>query len=167
MSIIRYVPAKGTAGLARSRVRGKRRSPAPPARSTPSVSFIVMVSQISRNRPGNSNPPASDCSVQHQALSRAAQASLQAAGQNRTAHHRFHNRCIWWKNSRRSFSVKSCVEEKLHVAVLTQTTAIVKALVGCLLSLRRFIRWIQELRNRLRCHPHPRLPPQCGASAGN
>src|SRR5579859_4431541 len=43
MSMMRYVPAKGTAGLARSRVRGKRRSPAPPARRTPSVSFIVMV----------------------------------------------------------------------------------------------------------------------------
>src|ERR1700734_1108572 len=40
MSIMRYWAGKGTAGLARSRVRGKRRSPAPPASKTPSVSLI-------------------------------------------------------------------------------------------------------------------------------
>src|ERR1700685_3874121 len=40
ISMMRYMPANGTAGLARSRVRGKSRSPAPPASSTPSVSFI-------------------------------------------------------------------------------------------------------------------------------
>src|SRR5271156_2174589 len=41
MSMMRYWPAKGTAGLARSRGRGKSRSPAPPASNTPSVSLIV------------------------------------------------------------------------------------------------------------------------------
>src|SRR5580765_1666431 len=40
MSIMRYWPANGTAGLARSRVRGKSLSPAPPASRTPSVSLI-------------------------------------------------------------------------------------------------------------------------------
>src|SRR5580692_5133972 len=40
MSIMRYWPPKGTAGFARSRVRGKSLSPAPPASSTPSVSLI-------------------------------------------------------------------------------------------------------------------------------
>src|SRR5579863_2313659 len=34
------MPPKVTAGLARSRVSGKRRSPAPPASRTPRVSFI-------------------------------------------------------------------------------------------------------------------------------
>src|SRR5579859_2008760 len=34
------MPPKVTAGLARSRVSGYRRSPAPPASNTPSVSFI-------------------------------------------------------------------------------------------------------------------------------
>src|ERR1017187_1785727 len=42
MSMMRYWPANGTAGLARSRVRGKSRSPAPPASSTPSVSLIIL-----------------------------------------------------------------------------------------------------------------------------
>src|ERR1039458_462918 len=41
-SMIRYSPPKGTAGLARSRVRGKSRSPAPPASKTPSVSLIAV-----------------------------------------------------------------------------------------------------------------------------
>src|SRR5690348_5159560 len=41
MSMMRYWPAKGTAGLARSRVRGKSLSPAPPASRTPSVSLMV------------------------------------------------------------------------------------------------------------------------------
>src|ERR1035438_4182092 len=41
MSMMRYCPPKGTAGLARSRVRGKSRSPAPPASNTPSVSLIA------------------------------------------------------------------------------------------------------------------------------
>src|SRR5580698_7695981 len=45
MSMMRYCPAKGTAGFARSRVRGKRRSPAPPASNTPRVSLIFFVSQ--------------------------------------------------------------------------------------------------------------------------
>src|ERR1700742_1550431 len=40
MAMMRYWPAKGTAGLARSRVRGKSLSPAPPASKTPSVSLI-------------------------------------------------------------------------------------------------------------------------------
>src|ERR1700733_8247195 len=43
MSMMRYWPAKGTAGLARSRVRGKSRSPAPPASRTPSVSLMVLL----------------------------------------------------------------------------------------------------------------------------
>src|SRR6185437_8876870 len=43
MSMMRYCPAKGTAGFARSRVRGKSRSPAPPASKTPSVSLIVQI----------------------------------------------------------------------------------------------------------------------------
>src|SRR6202795_1544910 len=34
-STIRYLPPKGTAGLARSRVRGKRRVPLPPASTMP------------------------------------------------------------------------------------------------------------------------------------
>src|SRR5882724_9478490 len=38
MSMMRYSPPKGTAGLARSRVSGHRRSPWPPARSTPMAS---------------------------------------------------------------------------------------------------------------------------------
>src|SRR6476620_10086333 len=45
MSMMRYWPAKGTAGLARSRVSGKRRSPAPPASRTPSVSLIFLFPQ--------------------------------------------------------------------------------------------------------------------------
>src|ERR1700686_2252341 len=36
-SMIRYLPPKGTAGLARSRVRGKRRVPLPPARTMPNT----------------------------------------------------------------------------------------------------------------------------------
>src|SRR5947209_17543967 len=40
-SMMRYTPPKVTAGLARSRVSGYRRSPAPPANSTPSVSFMA------------------------------------------------------------------------------------------------------------------------------
>src|ERR1700683_647036 len=43
MSMMRYWPAKGTAGFARSRVKGKSRSPAPPASKTPSVSLIVQL----------------------------------------------------------------------------------------------------------------------------
>src|SRR5580704_12022819 len=39
-SMMRYTPPKGTAGLARSRVSGQRRSPWPPARSTPIASRI-------------------------------------------------------------------------------------------------------------------------------
>src|SRR5437667_7300890 len=39
-SMIRYTPPKGTAGLARSRVSGQRRSPWPPARSTTMASRI-------------------------------------------------------------------------------------------------------------------------------
>src|SRR5262252_1809793 len=34
-SMMRYLPPKGTAGLARSRVSGKRRVPLPPARTMP------------------------------------------------------------------------------------------------------------------------------------
>ncbi len=62
------VPPKGTAGLARSRVSGKRRSPAPPASRTPSVSFIVMASQISLNRSWR----AADCSCSIGSVSRCA-----------------------------------------------------------------------------------------------
>src|ERR1700682_3099046 len=40
MSMMRYIPPNGTAGLARSRVSGHRRSPWPPARSTPMASRI-------------------------------------------------------------------------------------------------------------------------------
>src|ERR1700693_5575022 len=36
-STIRYLPPKGTAGLARSRVRGKRRVPLPPASTMPNT----------------------------------------------------------------------------------------------------------------------------------
>src|ERR1035437_5151964 len=36
-SMIRYLPPKGTAGLARSRVRGKSRVPLPPARTMPNT----------------------------------------------------------------------------------------------------------------------------------
>src|SRR5262245_16312691 len=36
-STMRYLPPKGTAGLARSRVRGYRRVPLPPARTRPST----------------------------------------------------------------------------------------------------------------------------------
>src|ERR1700728_2190378 len=42
ISMMRYCPPNGTAGFARSRVSGKSRSPAPPAKSTPNVSFIGM-----------------------------------------------------------------------------------------------------------------------------
>src|SRR5262245_18971286 len=35
------MPPKGTAGLARSRVRGSRREPLPPARTTANTSFIA------------------------------------------------------------------------------------------------------------------------------
>src|ERR1035438_8883953 len=42
MGMSRESPPKGTAGLARSRVSGKSLSPAPPASSTPSVSFMSM-----------------------------------------------------------------------------------------------------------------------------
>src|SRR2546423_6311642 len=40
MSMMRYSAPKGTAGLARSRVSGHRRSPCPPARRTPMASRI-------------------------------------------------------------------------------------------------------------------------------
>src|ERR1700722_15761184 len=50
ISMMRYWPAKGTAGLARSRVRGKSRSPAPPASRTPSVSLIVQLPQAIHSR---------------------------------------------------------------------------------------------------------------------
>src|ERR1700758_3197221 len=40
MSMMRDWPAKGTAGLARSRVKGNNLSPAPPASNTPSVSLM-------------------------------------------------------------------------------------------------------------------------------
>src|ERR1700719_4007230 len=40
MSMMRYSPPKGTAGLARSRVSGHKRSPWPPARRTPMASRI-------------------------------------------------------------------------------------------------------------------------------
>src|SRR6202035_5723377 len=40
MSMMRYSPPNGTAGLARSRVKGHNRSPCPPASSTPMASFI-------------------------------------------------------------------------------------------------------------------------------
>src|SRR6185437_6798769 len=50
MSMMRYCPAKGTAGFARSRVRGKSRSPAPPASKTPSVSLIVQIPQAIHSR---------------------------------------------------------------------------------------------------------------------
>src|ERR1700722_1670121 len=45
ISMMRYWPAKGTAGFARSRVRGKSRSPAPPASKTPNVSLIIRLPQ--------------------------------------------------------------------------------------------------------------------------
>jgi hypothetical protein len=41
---------EGTAGLARSRVRGKSRSPAPPASKTPSVSLISLITQAPAQR---------------------------------------------------------------------------------------------------------------------
>src|SRR5437660_12790660 len=40
------MPPKVTAGLARSRVSGCSRSPAPPASSTPSVSFISLTASL-------------------------------------------------------------------------------------------------------------------------
>src|ERR1022692_5085386 len=39
------MPPKVTAGLARSRVSGYKRSPAPPASKTPRVSLILMISE--------------------------------------------------------------------------------------------------------------------------
>ncbi len=39
--MMRYRAPKGTAGLARSRVSGHKRSPWPPARSTPMASLIA------------------------------------------------------------------------------------------------------------------------------
>src|ERR1035437_10833115 len=51
MSMMRYWPAKGTAGLARSRVSGKSRSPAPPASSTPSVSLMILLPLKPKCRP--------------------------------------------------------------------------------------------------------------------
>src|ERR1035438_6334125 len=42
MGMSRESPPNGTAGLARSRVRGKSLSPAPPASKTPSVSLIAV-----------------------------------------------------------------------------------------------------------------------------
>src|SRR5271170_1799526 len=53
MSMMRYWPANGTAGLARSRVRGKSRSPAPPASKTPSVSLISQNSGTALGRTAN------------------------------------------------------------------------------------------------------------------
>src|SRR5262249_35893746 len=47
-------PPKLTAGLARSRVRGYKRSPAPPASNTPNVSLI----EPARSQPGHSKPHA-------------------------------------------------------------------------------------------------------------
>src|SRR5690606_31244925 len=52
----RYFPASGTAGLARSLVRGKSRVPAPPPRITASVSFMTdrrygVVSGVGVHRP--------------------------------------------------------------------------------------------------------------------
>src|SRR6266478_4970089 len=41
MSMMRYSPPNGTAGLARSRVSGHNRSPCPPASSTPMASRIA------------------------------------------------------------------------------------------------------------------------------
>src|SRR5579872_106978 len=40
-SMIRYLPPKGTAGLARSRVSGKRRVPLPPASTIPSTRMRI------------------------------------------------------------------------------------------------------------------------------
>ena len=41
MSMRRYLPPMGTAGLLRCRVRGNRREPRPPPRMTASTSFIA------------------------------------------------------------------------------------------------------------------------------
>src|SRR5580700_1060269 len=54
------MPPKVTAGLARSRVRGYRRSPAPPASKTPSVSLMLVIPECCVPQPGQ------DCVV-HQA----------------------------------------------------------------------------------------------------
>src|ERR1700722_3719316 len=49
-SMMRYTPPKGTAGFARSRVKGHSRSPWPPARSTPSALRIeVAIRGFSKN----------------------------------------------------------------------------------------------------------------------
>src|ERR1700733_4807103 len=65
MSMMRYCPAKGTAGFARSRVRGKRRSPAPPASNTPSVSLIFFVSlrllPVDKLQPRQSDAQTDEC----------------------------------------------------------------------------------------------------------
>src|SRR6266403_5890080 len=47
MSTMRYSAPNGTAGLARSRVSGHRRSPWPPARSTPMASRMSDMSRAS------------------------------------------------------------------------------------------------------------------------
>src|SRR3970040_1188444 len=39
-SMMRYLPPNGTAGFARSLVNGKRRSPRPPAKTTPRTSTV-------------------------------------------------------------------------------------------------------------------------------
>src|SRR5262249_26275537 len=49
-SMMRYRPPKGTAGLARSRVRGSSRVPLPPARIKVSTSFTVHISGKRQNR---------------------------------------------------------------------------------------------------------------------
>src|SRR5260370_33133522 len=66
MSMMRYWPAKGTAGFARSRVRGKSRSPAPPARRTPSVSLIIRQPQYQTLSPDRwtAQLPSSDAQKQ-------------------------------------------------------------------------------------------------------
>src|SRR5690606_5926133 len=45
-STSRYLPARGTAGLARSLVSGKSRVPAPPPMMTASISFIGARSEV-------------------------------------------------------------------------------------------------------------------------
>ena len=45
-SMIRYLPPKGTAGLARSRVRGNSRVPLPPASTTPNTRMYKVLSTV-------------------------------------------------------------------------------------------------------------------------
>src|ERR1017187_6467097 len=45
-SMMRYLPPKGTAGLARSLVRGQSRVPLPPARTMPSTRIRIGFSRI-------------------------------------------------------------------------------------------------------------------------